>query len=394
MNFEEACLIIVAVLCAGYSLYASIAVLRTVLHVPLLERLRPPKAGERPRVSVVVAACNEEDSIEAAMRSRLVEDYRNVEYILVNDRSTDRTGEIIERLAGEDARVKAIHIHELPEGWLGKVHAMHVATSRATGEWILFSDADVHHEASALQRIISHCEEEGIDHMALFPSVWSRTLWLDIVMNAFMRMFTVIARAWKVRDPRSKVAIGGGNFNLVRRASFDRAFPHGLEPLKLEVLDDAALGQMLKWSGARAGMLNARGFVGLYFYSSVGDAIRGMEKNAFAAIGRYRVVPFIVAIALMATLELGSLGVAAIGAGWVRALALATIGLSTARELVSARWLGRPLLPSLFAPIGIVIVYFGAVRSMVITLANGGIKWRGTHYRLDVLRRGRRFVVV
>jgi glycosyltransferase involved in cell wall biosynthesis len=413
MTIEEACLLVVAVLSAGYTAYTCVAVLRTILGVPLLERLSPPPPSKRPssaqekeekewpRVSVVVAACNEEDSIETAMRSRLTEDYPNAEYILVNDRSTDKTGEIIDRLANENeedaqrrARVHAIHIRALPEGWLGKVHAMHVAMSKATGEWILFSDADVHHEPDALRRVIAYCEEKRIDHMALFPSVWSRSLWLDIVLNAFLRVFTVIARAWKVEDPKSKVAIGGGNFNLVRRTSFDRAFPDGLESLKLEVLDDIALGQMLKWSGARSGILNARGFVGLYFYRNVWDAVCGMEKNAFAGISRFNIGRFIIALVVMATFELGSLGVATLATGWIRYVAFAAMALGLVREVAMARWLGRPLFPSLFAPLGIVVMYFGAIRSMVLTVANNGVKWRGTHYPLEALRRGRRFLLV
>src|SRR5262249_48664955 len=162
----------------------------------------------------------------------------NAEYIIIDDRSTDRTGEIVDELASADARVVPVHVMELPDGWLGKVHAMHVGLEHASGDWILFSDADVHHDPGVLSRIIAHCEARKLDHVAVFPSIWPVSCGLDVVMNTLLRQFAITARAWKVPDPTSRVSVGGGNFNLVRRTTLARA--GGVEPLKLEVVDDVA----------------------------------------------------------------------------------------------------------------------------------------------------------
>lgn len=380
----------VAIVAAAYWVFAALASLRAMAAVPLIARLAPADPPRWPRVSVIIPACDEEATIEQALRSRLGEGYPDAEYLVIDDRSTDRTGEIIDRLAAEDPRIVALHVRELPDGWLGKVHALHTAVGRATGEWVLFSDADVHHAPGTLRRVVAHCEQEGVDHVAVFPSVWSSTFWLDGVMNLFLRLLAVGSRAWKVPDPRSRISAGGGNFNLVRRAVLARA--GGLSPLRMEVIDDAALGQMLKWSGARQRVLNARGFVGLWFYRSVRDIVVGMEKNAFAMLGGFDVPRFALALAALSLCELGAWVVLAAGAGWPVELAAATLALAALVQVAVARWLGRPLLPTVLGPLGWLVFVFAALRSMVLTLRRGGITWRGTHYPLAALRRGRRYV--
>jgi glycosyltransferase involved in cell wall biosynthesis len=356
--------------------------------VPLLERLSPPVPARWPRVSVVIPACDEAATIEGALRSRLLEGYPNAEYIVVDDRSKDRTGEIVDRLAREDARVVPMHVHELQAGWLGKVHAMHVALAHATGDYVLFSDADVHHERGTLAKVVAHCEQHAIDHVAAFPTVWSTTFWLDAVMTTLLRILAVASRGWKVADPRSRISIGGGTFNLVRRSTLDRI--GGLAPLAMEVVDDAALGQLLKWSGARSCVLNARGFVGLRFYSSLRGAVLGMEKNAFAAIGRFDVSRFVIVLGAFCTLELAA--PLALATGVAPVVAAATLSFALLTQLAIARWLDRPALSALFAPFGVVVFAFGGIRSMIVTLRRGGIAWRGTYYPLPALRDGRRLV--
>src|SRR5262249_1819655 len=154
-----------AILSAAYWAVLVFAALRTIHAVPSLAALAPPEPASWPRVSVIIPACNEEATIEEALRSRLREGYPAAEYIVVDDRSTDRTGEILDRIAAEDPRVVALHVRELPDGWLGKVHALHAGLARATGEWVLFSDADIHHEVGTLRRAVAHCEQNGIDHL-------------------------------------------------------------------------------------------------------------------------------------------------------------------------------------------------------------------------------------
>jgi glycosyltransferase involved in cell wall biosynthesis len=374
-----------------YWLNMALASARGALGMPLLAELRPATPAKWPRVSVVVPACNEEGTIEGALRSRLAEGYPDAEYLVVDDRSTDGTGAIVDKLAASDPRVVPIHVRALPEGWLGKLHAMHQAELQASGEWILFSDADIHHEAGTLARIVAYCEEQGLDHVAAFPSIWPSGFGADAVFSAAARLFLVGSRPWKVRDPGSRVSIGGGTFNLVRRSALARV--GGLEPLRLEVLDDIGLGQALKWSGARQGIVNARGFIGLHYYRSVGEVVRGLEKNGFAVSG-YRALRSTLIHAFIAVCELAPFALLFFPftlAFWIGAVG-AVIAVAT--QVAVARWCRRPLLPALFVPFGSAVLVAAGVRSMVLALRRGGIEWRGTRYSLDTLRRGRRYVMV
>src|SRR5438105_2268588 len=122
-----------AIVAAAYAAINAMAAVRMFRGVPLLARLEPPEPARWPRVSVIIPACNEAATIEQALHSRVAEGYPDAEYLVVDDRSTDDTGAIIDRLARADPRIVPLHVRELPAGWLGKLHAMHVALARATG---------------------------------------------------------------------------------------------------------------------------------------------------------------------------------------------------------------------------------------------------------------------
>ena len=127
-------------------------------------------SARRPPVSTVVPARDEERGIEGAVRSHLSQDYENLEVIVVDDRSSDRTPEILARLAKEDARLTVVTGVEPPDGWLGKPHALFEGTSRASGEILLLADADVRYEPSAVSDAVALMESRGFDFLALFPA--------------------------------------------------------------------------------------------------------------------------------------------------------------------------------------------------------------------------------
>lgn len=373
-----------------YAALVAYGTLRVVRGVPLLERLAPRAPSVWPRVSVIIPACNEEDTIGPALEARLAEGYPNAEYVVVNDRSTDRTGAIVDAIAARDSRVVPVHVTELPDGWLGKLNAMQVGVTRSTGEWILFSDADVHHEPGTLSRVIAYCEEQGKDHVSVFPWLWSSTFGIDVMLTSFLRLLGTMIRPWKAGDPTSKASFGGGFFNLCRRSALDRA--GGLEPLRLEIADDGALGQLLKWSGARQAVLNGRGFVGLHYYRSLGEGFRGMEKNAFAAV-RFSLTRALAGMAVIALAEIGPLLLLPSGDSTLRgagALALVTLAVTQA---AFARWLARPIFSALFTPLGALLLIASTARSTFMTLARQGVEWRGTRYPLALLRRHMRMVL-
>ena len=165
---------IVAVYCILFcSLWyiINLQVMFDLLKITLFEKQNPPLPQVWPCLSVVIAACNEADTIEKALATLLNQDYPSLEIIVVNDRSTDKTGELIETISHGDDRVKAVHITDLPSGWLGKVHALNVGTRESSGEWILYTDADVYFKQGTLRKAIAFALSAKIDHLTLVPNL-------------------------------------------------------------------------------------------------------------------------------------------------------------------------------------------------------------------------------
>jgi hypothetical protein len=377
-------------------------VLRVLRVVPLLVDVHPPSPAVWPALSLIIPACDEADTLAAAVQSRLQEGYPRLEVVLVDDRSRDGTGALVDQLAAADPRVRAVHLRELPDGWLGKVHALQRGTEEATGEWLLYSDADVHLAPGTLTRAVAYAEQRGLEHVALMPELWSNTFLLDCALGTFVRVLCLAGRPWAAANPRSPVAVGIGAFNLVRRPALQRS--PGFVWLKLEVVDDVGLARMLKASGARTALLNGCGFVALDWYRSLAEAASGAEKSVFATVGGFSVARLAGLAAGILLLELLPflLLPAAVGR-WcasgtaasplltgLGALAALSCGAALLAQGIICRWARRPLLPSLLVPVGVVLNVWMSLRAGWLAVRRGGLLWRGVLYPLERLRQGAR----
>ncbi|HEX5043836.1 MAG TPA: glycosyltransferase family 2 protein [Candidatus Polarisedimenticolaceae bacterium] len=347
----------------------------------------PPWQGPHfPRISVVVAARDEARNIEQAARSLLALDWPDLEIVMVDDRSSDGTGEIMDRLAAADARLKVVHVTELPPGWLGKNHALQLGADAATGGWILFTDGDVLFHPETLRQAVAHANARQLDHLTVGPEAPVSGLLLQAAIAGFGVFFSVFTRAWKLRDPGSSAHIGVGAFNLVRRAAYLRAGGHSALPLRPD--DDLKLGKRLKQTGCAQEIAMGRGRLSVEWYGSLREMARGLEKNAFASM-EYSVPATVVAVLAVLTLFAFPLVGLVISDGAARVLFTATYVLQALATAESARRLGLdPWLGPMF-PFSAVFLAYVVVRSMVVTLRTGGIRWRGTFYPLAELRRNR-----
>jgi len=385
--------------CLLYWLWSAYAMFRMGHSVAYLDRVSPPAPPHWPRLSVVVAACNEGDKIGPAARSLLASDYDDLEVVLVDDRSTDDTGAVIDALAAEDPRVRALHIGELPAGWLGKVHALHQGIQHCTGQFVLFTDADVHFQPPLLRRAVAYCLAGDLDHLTALPSLWPAGLLLDAQVAETIRQLVVVIRMWRVSDPASRAFMGVGAFNMIRRSAFDAT--EGFPWLRMEVADDAGLGLMMKRSGARCELVNAFGLAALHWYRTFGEIIHGSQRT-FATASNLSLGNALTFAGLVLALDLSPL-LAPLGAlafarlhppGWANwafgVAALAVPAAYVACELLSHRWSRQRLLPGLLsaamAPFGAWMV----LRAAVLGRRRGGIVWRGTLYPTEALRAGKR----
>lgn len=345
----------------------------------------PGNTGPLPRLSIVVPARDEEGTVEEAMRTLLALDYPDLEIIAVDDRSTDRTGEILERQAGEEPRLRVIRVRDLPGGWLGKSHALNVGSGQAAGEWILFTDADVHFEPTCLSRAIRYAVEREIDHLVVTPEVIAHGFWERAFLGLFWTLFALRWKPSRVADPRSRHYIGVGSFNLVRAAAYRRAGGHAAMPM--EVLDDVKLGKLLKRSGARPECVPGEGLVRVRWVHGVGAAVRGLTKNTFAAMHFNPILTMLAALGLLVVGVWPLLGIFA-GPLWPRLLCGLTLGTMVWSVGQGVHVTGlRPYHAIAYPAATLVLVYI-LFRSMISAYARGGIVWRGTHYPLSELRKG------
>jgi glycosyltransferase involved in cell wall biosynthesis len=345
-----------------------------------LRRLRElPADAAGPKVSVIVAARNEARKIEPALRSLLRQNYPNLEFIVVNDRSEDETVQILDRLAG----IKVVHIRELPKSWLGKNHAQHVGAQQATGEWLLFTDADVHMEPTVISRAVRYLQDAGLDHLAVAPQLKMPGTLLQMFGGAFTIFFGLYARPWKARDPKSPCHIGIGALNLVRAEAYRAVGGHA--PIAMRPDDDMKLGKLLKKSGYRQEMLLGDGMLTVEWYSSVGELARGLEKNSFAGV-EYNlgvVVASTIAQLLVFVWPVAALFVTGGATFWLNAGIVATLA---ALYVDNARFHGEKGWHGVAMPVTAVLFLYIIWRATWKTLRNDGIDWRGTHYSLAELK--------
>jgi len=343
------------------------------------------EATKLPRVSIIVPARNEAAMIENAMHSLLTIDYPDYEVIAVDDRSEDATGAILDRLKAEcGSRLVVVHVRELPPGWLGKTHAMWSAARAATGEWILFSDADVVHAPEALRRAVHYAVQEQADHMVLLPTMLMESAGERMMIPFFQTMFIFAFRPWKVRDPKARDSIGVGAFNLIRRAAYEKIGTY--ESMRLSVVDDMRLGEKVKQAGLASRVAFGEGMVTVRWAVGARGVVQNLTKNFFAQV-RYNVAFAIAASCGLLWLHLGPWLGTAFAPGWSRVGYAVVLGSVVAVYAGMGRRLKIGKGYVLLHPVASVVMVFTLLRSAAVTLARGGVEWRGTFYSLQELKR-------
>ena len=354
--------------------------IRFLRDLPALLPERPP------RVSVVIAARDEQRNIGAALESLLGQDYPHYEVIVVDDRSSDATPAIIAGKAACSGRLRMLRIAELPAGWLGKNHALDCGAHLASGDILIFADADVVMRADTVSRAVAHALSARRDHIAVAPEVVTHGTALGMVIGVFTMFFTLYARPWKAADPRSRCFIGIGAFNLVR-ADVYRALG-GHRRIAMRPDDDIRLGKIIKDAGYSQEMVFGRDLVRIEWYPALAALARGFEKNVLAGVD-YSVAAIIVATLAQALIFVWPYVALFFTSGWTLAANSVICALQVAAYLDQARLLGMPRWQVAGFPLAVAAFIWILWRATFITLHNGGIDWRGTHYPLAALKANR-----
>ena len=342
-----------------------------------------------PRVSIIVPARNEEEDIELSLTRLLELDYDNYEVIAVNDRSTDRTGEIMERVAENPVltsrRLRVIHHRELPSGWLGKTHAMWTATNEASGDWLLFTDADVLFKPDSVRRALAYADAEKADHVVLFPQMIMKQPGEYMMIAFFQTMFVFGHRPWKVADPKSRDHMGVGAFNLIRQSVYEAVGTY--KALRMEVLDDMKLGKVVKNAGYAQRNVFGGDLISIRWANGAMGVVNNLTKNFFAILSFQWPRTLISAFGLAFLNLMPFLGVW-LAHGWARLPYAVALGSMFSIYLGMSLRSGVPAYYFLLHPVSTALFIYTLLRSMFHALWNDGIIWRGTRYPLEELRKG------
>ncbi|WP_417911564.1 glycosyltransferase [Candidatus Electronema sp. TJ] len=377
-------LLLAALLVFALTLFLLLENMFACWNIPLLDTVAPINAAELPFVSVIIPALNEEQHIEQALNSVLALTYPRLEIIALDDRSTDATPAILERIAAQHPKLRVVRIQELPPGWLGKTHALHLGAEQAQGEFLLFTDADVRLAPDTVSRAVTRMMEQHLDHLCLiFRLDLPSPLLAMLAADSLSGLLTVF-KPWRTLDPDPRYFFGTGGFNLVRRSLYAKCGGH--RPIRLCPVDDILLGRLVKECGGRQECLNGRHFVSVPWYGSVSEMIRGLRKNAFAALD-YRLSGLAAATLFVLCGQILPFWGLLLADGWLRRVCGLTVAASALSLLVSIRALGLNLFCLRWFLLTPYLKLCILWQSALAALSKGGVAWRGTLYPLDELRR-------
>ncbi len=338
-----------------------------------------------PLLSIIVAAKDEEKHIEASLVSQFQQTYHNIEWIVVNDRSTDRTGTIIDQLTTIEPRMKCIHIEHLDEGWLGKNHALYKGYLQSKGEYILFTDADIIFKKDTVSKAVSYFQNQKLDHLTLAPNLKGSSFWTNAFVSFFLFGFGYFKRPWKSNDSKSKSAIGIGAFNLLTRDAYEKIGTH--KNIKMRPDDDLMLGRQIKEAGKKQHLALALTHLEVEWYPDLRSALVGLEKNTFAGLF-YSYFMVLFAITGLFLSQLFPFIALFVTSGTTQLIFLLSILMlflaynATANKMAK----GANIYLTVF-PITVLLFIYSIARATILTIHRGGIIWRGTFYSIKQLKK-------
>jgi cellulose synthase/poly-beta-1,6-N-acetylglucosamine synthase-like glycosyltransferase len=345
--------------------------------------------SDPPLVTAIIPAKDEQTTLPACLDSVRAQTYPALEILIVDDRSTDGTAAIARSAEAEDPRVRLISIDDLPPGWTGKTHALHVASSDAQGDWFWFLDADTRHAPDSLAIVMEYARRHRAALASLVPEMRCETFWERVVQPlagiVLMRSFPLFL----VNRDTSQHAFANGQYILVRRDAYEESGGH--EAVRDRFVEDIYMAKRIKSLGYPIRVALSTEISSTRMYTSLPQIVRGWSRILYDALGR-KTVPLAgkiieplvfsqtVLLALPAALIMLATGTGVLFATWLLALALLHLvlqisvlyrmyRLSSPRTGWSAIWYPLAGLVSDW-------ILFKAI-AMCLT---GRVTWRGTVY--------------
>lgn len=256
-------------------------------HSFILSGNYPGPPPETPMITVVVAAKDEADNIEACVRSMLAQDYPNFELIVCNDRSEDQTGAIVQQIVDEDNRLSLIDIEHLPDGWFGKTNAMQHGIAEARGEYFCMTDADCRqHSTRTLSVAMQYAKDNEIDLLSVLPTLEMKGFWENVIQPICSAIMMIWFRPDRVNNPKHSAAYANGAFMLIKQSAYQAIGTH--DAVRQELNEDMRMAARIKAAGLRLRVVRSQGLYSVRMYTSLRQSIRGWSRIFFGTFGTLR----------------------------------------------------------------------------------------------------------
>lgn len=343
-----------------------------------------------PFISVIVPARNEEKKVGRLLASLLKQDYPNYEIVIIDDRSTDRTGGIIASFAEKDARIKFVHGKDAPAGWIGKCNALAHAVGYASGDWFIFTDADTYHHQNSVRDSISYATNNKLDLLSFVPVQELGSFWERLVMPVLLSSFLIGDPFHTVNDPGAKRAYAYGQYIVCRRSSYHAIGGH--QSVRDEIVEDHAIARVFKEKGYKIGVADGRTLYSVRMYTDFESLWQGWTKNLYSLIdsrvGNLLFILFMInGVILMPYLEL-----AFVVAGWMEGEV--TVNLIRLTSLIAIQYIilafwyqktrghhaGLKWVHFFWLPFGAMAVTALYLHSAYLVLFGATVNWKGRRY--------------
>lgn len=331
-----------------------------------------------PRLSVIIPACNEEESIERTISHLISQDYPDFEVIVINDRSTDRTGEILAELSIKYPQLQVITVTDLPPKWLGKNHALYQGVKQSKGEWLLFTDADIVYSPNSLKKTLGYALQNNLDHLTIGPDIEYKGFFYGGFISFFAFVVAVLFMISK--------SAGLGAFNLIKKSTYQAIGGH--EAIAMQPVDDFALGKLVAKKGCKQSYGFSKGIISVKLYDNLSAMIKGVEKNQFAGTN-YSVSATLAMGCFLLFMHVYPFVGLFFGSEWARVLCGISVLTVFAIYKYATNYMCLSLRHFFIHPVSALLYFWAILKSMTKILCRGGIEWRGTVYSLKELRKQR-----
>lgn len=363
------------------------SMLESFARTPYLDRFDRQKHAN-PKVSVIVPARNEEKFLGRCLDSLIGQDYDNYEVIAVDDSSEDGTASIIRRLAAKDPRVIPVMAGAKPDGWMGKNWACMEGFKKATGELLLFTDADTRHLPNTVSLSVSHLLSFNLDALTVIPRMLALDWWTRVTLPMISTFLHTQFSALKVNDPAKKTGYFFGSFFIIRRQTYRDVGMH--EGVRQEIIEDGALGRKVKSGGYKIRMVRGEHLVEAVWArsaSTLWNALKRLMVPLFLQSGRTAVGIF-VAVLFLLFMPFPFMAYSAASFSDVSAMVLfatsllASILIYAASAVESKKGLSLGLASAVFAPVGGLVVALSFLAGLLQAKSRNAVSWRGRSYSL------------